>query len=275
MAAALFTIPIPPCGAHPGGAITATRPRPAVYLLAWASPPDNRITTAFCRALLAALDVLEFGGYAPGVVVTTSAIPKFYSNGLDLEHAVATEGFWPLYFDVWRRFLTFPMPTLALLNGHTYAGGLMLAMAHDYRLAPSPRGFLCLNELLFGAPLKPAMAALFRHKLTPASYRAVALEARRFAAPDAVRLGLADAVATGLDDALRFVDDNDLLEKPSAGVYGVIKAEMHSPLLAELRGPGLDAEERRFAEHQQHEGERKEFGRLWYEQWQRDNKAKL
>lgn len=169
------------------------------------------------------------------------------------------------------------MPTLALLNGHTYAGGLMLAMAHDYRLAPSPKGFLCLNELLFGAPLKPAMAAIFRHKLAPAAYRAVALEARRFAAADAVAAGLADAPAAGLDDALRFVDDNALLEKPKAGVYGVIKAEMHKALLAELGGPGLEAEERRFADDQQREGERKEFGKVWYEQWQRerDGKAKL
>ena len=106
-ASPLFTIPIPACGAHPGGTITATQPRPAVYVLTWVSPPDNRITTAFCRALLAALDVLEFGGHAPGVVVTTSGIPKFYSNGLDLEHAINTEGFWALYYDVWRRFLTY------------------------------------------------------------------------------------------------------------------------------------------------------------------------
>ncbi|PNY29261.1 Enoyl-CoA hydratase/carnithine racemase [Tolypocladium capitatum] len=274
-APALFTIPIPAAGAHPGGAIAATQPRPAVYLLTWVSPPDNRLTSAFCRALLAALDVLEFGGYAPGVVVTTSGIAKFYSNGLDLAHAVSTDGFWALFYDVWRRFLTFPMPTLALLNGHAFAGGLMLAMAHDYRLAPSPKGFLCLNELLFGAPLRPAMAALFAHKLPAASFRAVALEARRFAAADAVAAGLADGVAAGLDDALRFVRDHDLLEKPKTGVYGRIKTEMHKALLAELSGPGLDAEDKRFDEHERRERERKEFGRVWYEQWKRDDRAKL
>ncbi|ODA78116.1 hypothetical protein RJ55_06719 [Drechmeria coniospora] len=272
----LFTIPIPPMGAHVGGSIVCTEPAPSIYLLTWSSPPDNRLTTPFCHALLSALDVIEFGGYKPGVVVTTSAIQKFYSNGLDLEHAINTDGFWALFYQVWRRFLTFPMPTLALLNGHTYAGGLMLALSHDYRLAPSPRGFMCLNEMLFGAPLKPAMAAIFRHKLTPLAYRSVALEARRFSAAEAVEMGLADGIATSLDDALKFIADRDLLSKPKAGVYGVIKAEMHKTLIAELKSPGLDAEEARFDQDQRTDGERKEFGKVWYEQWAKDAaKSKL
>lgn len=303
----LFSVPIEPLGtAHPGGAITCTRPRApdSIYLLTWTSPPDNRITTPFCKALLAALDVLEFGGYEPGVVITTSGIAKFYSNGLDLEHAIGTDGFWPLFYSVWKRFLTyvslffphsskppqyfkfikliltscpsFPMPTIALLNGHTFAGGLMLSMSHDYRLAPSPKGYLCLNEVLFGAPLKPAMAAIFRHKLPNSStLRTVALEAKRMSGADAVALGVADGTcARGVDDALALIDERKLLEMPKAGVYGVIKGELYKDLIAELAGAGLEAEEKRFVEDAAAEDERREFGKVWYEQWVKD-KAKL
>ena len=49
----------------------------------------------------------------------------------------------------------YPMPTIALINGHAFAGGLMLAMFHDYRVMNPHRGYLCLNELDFGAPLRP------------------------------------------------------------------------------------------------------------------------
>ena len=105
--ASLFSVPIPKMGAHPGGEIVCTSPKPQVYVLTWTSPPDNRLTTPFCRALLEALDVIEFGGYTPGVVITTSGIPKFYSNGLDLAHAIETEGFWALFYSVWKRFLTY------------------------------------------------------------------------------------------------------------------------------------------------------------------------
>ncbi|KAM0428595.1 hypothetical protein ACHAPT_006956 [Fusarium lateritium] len=270
----LFTLPIPACGAHPGGTLTCTEPEPAVYLLTLTSPPDNRLTAPVLKAFLNALDIIEFG-HPHGVVVTTSGIPKFYSNGLDLEHAVATDGFWPLLYDVWRRFLTYPMPTVALLNGHTFAGGLMLATAQDYRLAPSPRGFLCLNELLFGAPLKPPMSALFRAKVPASTYRSLVLEAKRFSAEEAVAAGLADGVATGLEDALAFVKERDLVAKCKTGVYGVLKAEMHSGLIEFLKSPTIEAHEKRFEDAQASENERKEFGKVWYEQWLKETKAKL
>lgn len=105
---ALFSVPIGPCGKHPGGTITCTEPKPQVYLLTWNSPPDNRLTTPFCKALLAALDILEYGGYTPGVVVTTSAIAKNYSNGFDLEHTLSDKDvFFPFFYSLWARFLRY------------------------------------------------------------------------------------------------------------------------------------------------------------------------
>lgn len=107
MATHLFTVPIPSLNSHPGGSIVCTEPAPRVYLLTWTSPPDNRLTSAFCGSLLDALDLIEFGGYPPGVVVTTSGVAKFYSNGLDLEHAIATPGFWTgSLYKLFTRFLT-------------------------------------------------------------------------------------------------------------------------------------------------------------------------
>jgi hypothetical protein len=106
-ATTLFTLPIlfsttnTPCGS-----IVCTSPSPGVYLLTFTSQPDNRLLTGFCQAFLLALDIIEFS-YPPGVVITTSGITKFYSNGLDLEHAVSTEGYWPnSLFALWKRLLT-------------------------------------------------------------------------------------------------------------------------------------------------------------------------
>jgi enoyl-CoA hydratase/carnithine racemase len=104
--ATLFTIPIPPLGPHPGGAITVTSPAPKVYLVTLNSPPDNRLTTPVCAAILQTLDIIETR-LETGVVVTTSAIQKFYSNGLDLEHAMGTHGFFSdSLYAVFKRFLT-------------------------------------------------------------------------------------------------------------------------------------------------------------------------
>ena len=107
----LFTVPIL---SSPNGKITGTivctTPAPQVYLLTFAAPPDNRLVTSFCQSLLLALDIIEFS-HPPGVVVTTSAIGKFYSNGLDLDHASSTEGYWEQsLFKVFRRLLTYVCP---------------------------------------------------------------------------------------------------------------------------------------------------------------------
>lgn len=105
----LFTVPI----ASTGGSIVCNNPTAGqgqeqqnIYVLTFTSPKDNRLTPTFIDALVLALDIIEHR-YPKGVVVTTSGIAKFYSNGLDLDLAMSTEGFldqwlWKLF----RRFLT-------------------------------------------------------------------------------------------------------------------------------------------------------------------------
>ena len=98
----LFTLPI-----QPNGRITCTQPSPRIYLLTFEAPPDNRLIPSFCSSLLLALDILDHR-FPKGVVVTTSGIQKFYSNGLDYESAVKEgERFWSgSLYPLWRRLLT-------------------------------------------------------------------------------------------------------------------------------------------------------------------------
>ncbi|KAK0748532.1 ClpP/crotonase-like domain-containing protein [Apiosordaria backusii] len=254
----LFTLPIPPLNQHPGGSITVTTPLPAVYLLTITSPPDNRLTTATCTALLDALDLIEFSGHPPGVVITTSGLPKFYSNGLDLEHALGTEGFLPgILYKLFHRLLTYPMPTIALLPGHAFAGGLMLAMHHDYRMMNPSKGFACVNELEFGVPLKAAMSSIFRLKLPAATYRNLVLEAHRFSGEEAVKAGLVDRTG-GLDEALELIRERKLTNKAKTGIYGLLKAEMYRESVGFLTQEGYDAEEEKDRKLIEGEDRRKE-----------------
>lgn len=224
----LFTIPVPTCENHPGGSITITEPLSQHYLITIASPPDNRLTITLCEALLRALDLIELSGLAPGVVVTTSALPKFFSNGLDLPHAVRIgDAFWQTLWRLYRRYLTYPMPTVAWLNGHSFAGGFMLAMHNDYRVMNAARGFCCLNELEFGAPLKAAMSGIFRLKVPdPRTYREMVLEARRLGGSEAAAKGIVD-VAGGWDEVVGLVRERGLTTKGKTGVYGLLKMEMY------------------------------------------------
>lgn len=158
------------------------------------------------------------------------------------------------------------MPTVALMNGHAFAGGFMMAMHHDYRVMSPSRGFACLNELEFGAPLKAAMSGIFRLKVPAATYRSIVLEARRFPGPEALAAGIVDATG-GVEEVLKLVAEKKLTTKGATGVYGVLKAEMYRESIGYLTVEGHEREEEKEAALMSGEDERKETGSRWVEEW--------
>lgn len=102
----------------------------------------------------------------------------------------------------------------------------MTAMMHDYRLMNPHRGFLCLNELDFGAPLKSPMASIFRQKVpNPNTFRTMVLESRRYGALEGLKEGLLDGLGS-MEEVMIFVREMGLLDKGKTGVYGRLKQEM-------------------------------------------------
>ncbi|KAL9621571.1 MAG: hypothetical protein Q9160_003963 [Pyrenula sp. 1 TL-2023] len=252
----------------PAVTFTITTPSPKVYLLAFSSPPDNRLTPTFLSTFHLALDILA-SQHPHGVLITTSSLPKFYSNGLDLAaaqadmHGFLSENLYPL----WRRLLTYPMPTVALLNGHAFAGGFMTAMMHDYRVMNPERGYLCLNELEFGSAFLPPMVSLFRVKVPKVEIvREIMLEARRYPGKTAKEKGLVDEVG-GLEEALKFVEERQLVEKAKGSVCTDMKEELYREVVRDLDG----LEEWEIGEkRRKEEGKTREEGlKKRIENWQR------
>jgi len=235
----LFVLQVPPLAATSAsaaqqqGSFICTQAAPQVYLLSFSSPPDNRLTPAFNQTFLLALDIIEHR-LPKGVVVTTSSITKFYSNGLDYENAIRDPNFFPnSLFPLWRRLIAYPMPTIALMNGHAFAGGLMTAMMHDYRVMNPHKGFLCLNELDFGAALQPAMASVFRVKLSMTTFRNMVLESKRYPALEALKEGIIDGVGS-VDETLAFIGEMKLTQKAQGKSYGKIKEELYREVIKDL-----------------------------------------
>lgn len=167
------------------------------------------------------------------------------------------------------------MPTIALVNGHAFAGGFMVAMYHDYRLFNPIRGFLCLNELDLGVPLKPAMSSVFRQKLSPQVYKAMVLEAKRFSAKEALEDGIVDALG-GMEELMKFIGERNLTDKPKTGVYGLLKAEMFRETLGYLDFEGYEREEERYNAYLEKEDKRKEQGERRVTKWEKSaSKTKL
>lgn len=164
------------------------------------------------------------------------------------------------------------MPTVCLLNGHAFAGGLMLAMYHDYRIQNPDKGFLCVNELEFGVPLQTPMMSIFREKLTPTTFRNVVLEAHRFGGKESLQAGIVDGVGS-LNDVLELIRDRKLLNKAETGIYGTMKEEMYSRVLN-----GLDDHVGNLAWREKVEQKKDDVqkrGLHDIQEWEKKSKAKL
>jgi enoyl-CoA hydratase/carnithine racemase len=201
---------------------------------------ENRFSPEWIKAVHSLLDTIV-DNPDPAVLVTTGS-GKFYSNGLDLEwlsaHGDQTERYLGDVQELFARVLTFPVPTVAAVNGHAFGAGAMLAMAHDFRVMRADRGYFCFPEADINLPFSPAMAALIQSKLTPAAAIASMTTARRFGGPEAHDLGLVDDIANESDLVDQASERVRALAGKDRGTLGAIKSTMFAATVAALRAHG-------------------------------------
>ncbi|CAO1634383.1 unnamed protein product [Parajaminaea phylloscopi] len=216
-----------------------------------AQTPDNRLTPQFLTAVASALDHVEaqwddtFSSEPNGAgLVLTGLIEgshsKFFSNGLDFESAIGDPTFFDKYlFPVYEKLLTFPIPVVASIGGHAFAAGWGLASACDYAVM-GKKGFLCMNEIDFGAQIPPGLWAPLSTRIhLPAQKVRVVLQGERFPGAEALKNGFVDV---HLPDA----DSKDVLaksvqlaaeraSKAKANAWGSNKRIINSHQLAVVR----------------------------------------
>lgn len=187
-----------------------TETRIWVLVLLGEQTKDNRLThELILEGLIPALrhvrkqwdEWVDNGDVREGTALVTTAqtSSKIFSNGLDLERAVADPRFFDDVLDrLFYEFLTLPVPSVASLGGHAFAGGFTLAMVHDYRVMNGSRGYLCMNEIEFGAPIPGGMMSALR-AVVPSNnvLKKIVLQGHRFSAKEALSDGLISAIAEG------------------------------------------------------------------------------
>jgi enoyl-CoA hydratase/carnithine racemase len=197
---------------------------------------ENRFHPDRLTTINAALDEVAAAD-GPKAVVTTGA-GKFYSNGLDLDfmssNPDAAESNLRDVHTLFARILAFPAPIIAAAQGHAFAAGAMLALAHDLIVMRSDRGFFCLPEVDLGIPFTAGMNALIRSRLPIATAHEAMTTARRYGGEDARAAGIVAATAGEgevVDAAVALAEER----APKAGpVFGAIKARLYGEVIAEL-----------------------------------------
>jgi len=153
---------------------------------------ENRFNRTTVDAINAALD--EVVAVQGPVALVTVGEGKFFSNGLDLDWMLADgsgdERFLEDVHSMLVRVLGLDMVTVAAINGHAFAGGAMLAAAHDFSVMREDRGYWCLPEVDLGLPLTPTMYAVLQAHIPRPALAEAALTGRRFSGPEAQARGI-------------------------------------------------------------------------------------
>jgi enoyl-CoA hydratase/carnithine racemase len=209
--------------------------RGVVYVLTLGDD-ENRFHPDRLRAINAALDEVE-AAEEPKAVVTTGE-GKFYSNGLDLNFMAASpEAAETNLADVhalFARVLAFPAPIIAAVQGHAFAAGAMLALAHDQIVMRADRGYFCLPEIDLGIPFTAGMNAVIRSRLPITTAHEAMTTGRRYGGEEAKAAGIVAATA-GEDEVLDMAVARAEERAPKAGaVFGAIKARLYAEVIAEL-----------------------------------------
>jgi enoyl-CoA hydratase len=219
----------------------------AVAVLRVDRPPANAIDVELLGELVSELERIAAD---PPPALILGGREGFFSAGVDLklvptygpdEHRYMVAGINRMVIACYG----LPCPVIAAVTGHAIAGGLVLALCADHRVA-SLRGSYGLTVVKVGVPYPQAALGVVRAELPAHAARTLVLGNRLFDAGECVRLGVFDeAVDAALVQARALEVAREMVLFPQH-VYAQTKQALRAAELERMRvaadaDPLLDA----------------------------------
>lgn len=210
--------------------------RDGVAVLSADRPPANAMDVGLLREIVAAVDEVAA---APPPALVLAGRPGFFSAGADLkavptygpdEQREAVAGINGMALGVY----SLPCPVVGAITGHAIAGGMVLALCTDVRIASSA-GRYGLTEVKVGVPYPQAAIGVVRAELPPHAARLMALGNQLTDAETCLRLGAFDEVCESDEVVPRALAVAQELAAMPADVYARTKAELRGATIERLR----------------------------------------
>ena len=207
-----------------------------VHVVTMTSNKVNAMNDDFFSDLQAAIAELQSAEALP-VVLTGQG--RCFCAGLDLRQLyeldrVTLARFVDRLDDTVLAWFSLPRPTVAAINGHAIAGGCVLALACDLRVAVDRGTTIGMNEVQVGIPFPAVPLAVTRHALSPAHAREVLLIGALYAPDTARQRGLIDELVPAESLMARATALAHSIAPDSLGAYAAIKTHLLAPTLSEL-----------------------------------------
>jgi enoyl-CoA hydratase len=194
----------------------------------------NALNIEFAEEILEVLARLEKSGEVRAVVLTGTG--SVFCAGLDLKEVpkydrTRQNRMLELLNRLFYRVYGFPVPVVAAINGHAIAGGLILALACDWRVAVREGGLLGLTEISVGVPYPVAAMAVVRSELGQTTARQLMLGGTNH--------DCAFALASGMVDELQSAELVRTRSQSIARQLSTAPAEAYSRIKWQLRHDAL------------------------------------
>jgi enoyl-CoA hydratase len=207
-----------------------------VMLLEFDRAPANAMDLSLLTELCARLDALALD---PPRGVVLAGRHGFFSGGVDLK---AVPGYGPteqrqMVEGINRMVLLgydLPCPLVAAVTGHAIAGGLVLALCADVRVA-SDAGRYGLTEVKVAVPYPAAAIGIVRAELSSVAARRLVLGSELTGAAECLGLGVFDEVLRAEAVVPRALEVAAQLAAFPAEVYARSKRDLRAPALAAMR----------------------------------------
>ena len=204
-------------------------------------PPANAMDVTLLGELVA---VLREVAADPPAAVVLSGRPGFFSAGADLkavpsygpaEQRAMVEGINDMALGVY----ALPCPVVGAITGHAIAGGMVLALCTDLRIASSA-GKYGLTEVKVGVPYPQAAIGVVEAELAPPARRLFAFGNALHDAQTCLRLGVFDEVVEPHTVLPRAQELARELAAMPAEVYARTKRDLRGATIERLRAAAAD-----------------------------------
>lgn len=162
-----------------------------------ARPPVN----ALDPELVQALDRAIVGAPQQGArAIVFSGHPGMFSAGLDVPALLqldkpAMAAFWGSFFALLRHLAESPVPVVAAIPGHAPAGGAVMAIFCDYRIAAEGEFKIGLNEVQVGLPVPAVVYGALERLVGAREAERLAVRGLLVSPQEALRVGLVNELA--------------------------------------------------------------------------------
>ncbi len=158
----------------------------------------NAHNLAFATELLAKLDEVEANKHIKSLIITSDD-EKNWSQGIDVAWflgLIQKQDFEPLQTflrtmdQVYSKLMSFPVPVIAAINGHTFGNGCVLAAACDFRFMRKDRGYICFPEVDMGIPFLPGLVDVILKAFPHKTFNQMILTGKKYTAEEMQQLGV-------------------------------------------------------------------------------------